>query len=64
MDAYIEKWRKVAVNRVCEAFQLVKQAEMEKFGEKSYFYRKDNGLAYLVGALPRGGSLPWEIKYI
>ena len=49
VDAYLEKWRKAAVNRVCEAFQLVKQAEMEKFGEKSYCYCKGNGLAYLVG---------------
>jgi hypothetical protein len=38
------KWRKTAVNRVCEAFELVKKAEMAKFGEKSYFYRKANGL--------------------
>src|SRR5437764_15091218 len=43
-DAYLEKWRKAAVNRVCEAFELVKEAEMEKFGEKSYFYHKINGL--------------------
>jgi hypothetical protein len=33
------------VNRVCEAFELVKEAEMERFGEKSYFYRKMNGLS-------------------
>ena len=32
------------MNRVCEAFELVKEAEMEKFGEKSYFYCKTNGL--------------------
>ena len=32
MDPYLEKWRKAAVNRVCKAFQLVEQAEMEKFG--------------------------------
>jgi hypothetical protein len=32
------------VNRVCEAFELVKEAEMERFGEKSYFYREMNGL--------------------
>jgi len=35
VDAYLEKWYKAVVNRVCEAFQLVKQAEMEKFSEKS-----------------------------
>jgi len=58
VDAYLEKWRKAAVNRVCEVFQLVKRAEMEKFGEKSYFYRKGNGLAYLVWALPRVGHWP------
>jgi hypothetical protein len=44
VDSYLEKWRKTAVNRVCEAFELVKEAEMEKFGEKSYFYRKTKGL--------------------
>ena len=33
------------MNRVCEAFELVKEAEMERFGEKSYFYRKMNGLS-------------------
>ena len=44
VDSYLEKWRKTAVNRVCEAFELVKEAEMERFGEKSYFYRKTNGL--------------------
>jgi hypothetical protein len=35
----------VAVNRVCEAFELVKEAEIERFGENSYFYRKMNGLS-------------------
>jgi hypothetical protein len=45
MDSYLEKWRKTAVNRVCSAFALVKEAEMESFGEKSYFYRKMNGLS-------------------
>lgn len=45
VDLYLEKWRKVAVNRVCEAFELVKEAEIERFGEKSYFYRKMNGLS-------------------
>ena len=44
VDSYLGKWRKTAVNRVCEAFELVKEAEMEKFGEKSYFYCKTNGL--------------------
>ena len=44
VDSYLDSWRKGAVNRVCEAFELVKEAEMEKFGEKSYFYRKANGL--------------------
>ena len=29
---------------MCEAFELVKKAEMERFGEKPYFYRKANGL--------------------
>jgi hypothetical protein len=45
VDSYLEKWRRVAVNRVCEAFELVKETEMERFGEKSYFYRKKNGLS-------------------
>jgi len=45
VDSYLEKWRKVAVNRVCEAFELVKVAEVERLGEKSYFYRKMNGLS-------------------
>ena len=33
------------MNRVCEAFELVKKVEMERIGEKSYFYRKMNGLS-------------------
>ena len=45
VDSYFKKWRKVAVNRVCEAFEIVKETEMERFGEKSYFYRKMNGLS-------------------
>jgi hypothetical protein len=45
VDSYLEGWRRLAVNRVCEAFELVKEAEMEMFGEKSYFYRKMNGLS-------------------
>lgn len=32
------------MNRVCEAFELVKEAEMEMFGEKSYFYQQASGL--------------------
>jgi hypothetical protein len=44
VDSYLRKWRKAAVNYVCEAFELVKEAEMENFGEKSYFYRKTIGL--------------------
>jgi hypothetical protein len=32
------------MNRICEVFELVKEAEMEKFSEKLYFYRKANGL--------------------
>jgi hypothetical protein len=45
VGSYLEKWRMVAVNRVCEAFELVKEAEMERFGEKFYFDRKMNGLS-------------------
>ena len=45
VDSYLENWRKVAVNRVCEAFELVKEGEMKRFGKKSYFYRKMNGLS-------------------
>ena len=30
VDSYLRKWRKMVVNRVCEAFELVKEAEMEK----------------------------------
>jgi hypothetical protein len=33
------------VNRVYKVFELVKKAEIERFGEKSYFYRKINGLS-------------------
>ena len=44
MGAYLEQWRRAAVNRVCEAFELVKKAEVKRFGEKSYFYRKSHGL--------------------
>jgi len=44
VDAYLEQWRKTAVNRVCEAFERVKAAEVEGFREKSYFYRKSHGL--------------------
>ena len=44
VDAYFDRWCKTAVNRVCEAFTLVKEAEMKKFGEKSYFYHKANDL--------------------
>jgi hypothetical protein len=44
VNAYLDQWRKTAVNRVCEAFELVKEAEVERFGEKSYFYRKSHGL--------------------
>ena len=44
VGAYLDRWRKVAVNRVCEAFELVKEAEVERFGEKSYFYRRSRGL--------------------
>jgi hypothetical protein len=32
------------VNRVYKAFELVKEAEVERFREKSYFYRKSYGL--------------------
>jgi hypothetical protein len=45
VGVYLEQWRKTAVNRVCEAFELVKEAEVERFGEKSYFYRKSHGLS-------------------
>jgi hypothetical protein len=44
VGAYLEQWRRAAVNRVCEAFELVKKAEVKRFGEKSYFYRKSHGL--------------------
>jgi len=45
VGAYLERWRKMAVNRVCEAFELVKEAEVKRFGEKSYFYRKSHRLS-------------------
>jgi hypothetical protein len=32
------------VNRIYEIFELVKETKIKKFGEKSYFYRKANGL--------------------
>jgi hypothetical protein len=44
VDTYLKKWRKTAINRIYEAFELVKEAEIKKFDEKSYFYRKANGL--------------------
>jgi len=44
VDTFLEKWRKTAVNRVCEEFELVKRAEMEIFGTKSHFYRRANNL--------------------
>jgi hypothetical protein len=44
MDTYLKKWRKTTVNRICEVFELVKEAKIEKFSKKSYFYRKANGL--------------------
>ena len=34
VGAYLEQWRRTAVNRVCEAFELVKKAEVKRFGEK------------------------------
>ena len=39
VDAYLKQWRRTAVNRVCEAFELV-ETEIERLGEKSDFYRK------------------------
>ena len=47
-NKYINEWRKRAVNKVCEAFKIVKQAERDAFGEKSYFYRKERGLSPAV----------------
>jgi hypothetical protein len=44
INTYLKKWRKTAVNRIYEAFELVKKAEIKKFDKKSYFYRKANGL--------------------
>ena len=44
VGAYLQQWRRTAVNRVCEAFERVKKAEVESFGEKSYFYRKSHGI--------------------
>jgi hypothetical protein len=32
------------VNRVYKIFELVKETEIERFREKSYFYRKSHGL--------------------
>ena len=34
----------MTINRVYKVFELVKKAKRKKFSEKSYFYRKDNGL--------------------
>lgn len=44
-DQYLAKWRQRAVNQVCEAFQLVKQAEVSRFSERSFFYRVERGLS-------------------
>jgi len=44
VDTFLEEWRKTAVNRVCEAFEVVKRGEMKIFGTKSYFYRKANNM--------------------
>jgi hypothetical protein len=44
VGAHLEWWRRTTVNRVYEAFEFVKGTKVERFGEKSYFYRKSNGL--------------------
>jgi hypothetical protein len=45
VEPYLEEWSRVAVGCVCEALELVKEAEVERFGGKSYFLRKTNGLS-------------------
>jgi hypothetical protein len=47
-ETYLQQWRAKAVNAVCDAFEIVKQAEIEKFGMKSYFTRKAGGLSPAV----------------
>jgi hypothetical protein len=44
VGTYLEQWRRTAVNRVCKAFELVKEAEVERSRKKLYFYRKSHGL--------------------
>jgi len=43
-DRYLAEWRRQAVIKVCETFELVKQAEQDRFGEKSFF-RESRGLS-------------------
>jgi hypothetical protein len=45
LEVILEEFQMYHTHCVCEAFELVKEAEMERFGEKSYFYRKMNGLS-------------------
>lgn len=47
-ERIISAWRQKAVNKVCEAFEKVREAEMERFGEKSYFRRRARGLSPAV----------------
>lgn len=42
-DAYLSRWRRHAVNQICEGFETMKRAEIDAFGEKSYFYRASQG---------------------
>jgi len=42
-DEFITEWRQNCVNKVCELFEQVTDAERAFFGLKSYFYLKDLG---------------------
>ncbi|KAK2795510.1 hypothetical protein FQN52_005277 [Onygenales sp. PD_12] len=43
-EEYIRKWRKRALKRAEECFMAVAEAEMQLFGERSYFYCRRNGI--------------------
>jgi len=47
-DRFISAWRAQAVNRVCNAFEVVKLDEMANFGDKSFFNRKARNLSPVV----------------
>lgn len=41
---FVSQWRQKAYGLFLEAYQCMVEAEKERFGEKSYFYRKEHGI--------------------